>query len=765
MKQFLLWILLFHIGYFVLQLVVPTKDLTLLLWLAAASGTALLIPSLRDFITQRSAELAMINLLLVLLHVIVLITGVNQEILSFVALGLVGLMILLWKKFGTQINSNSMLDLSHTSVLVAIVFVLLCQTISSYCAGALATDFDSQNYLTWAFTAYKNYLPYRDVIYWYGLFSYYAGSLASLKVMTVVWSLLLFTAFAVAARRFIRDRALLSYFLLLCFTLIQSVGGFGAFFRYGTSLALSVGSSYLLSRKTISRLWLLLMGIGTASTMFLISDQGIYLSLIIAAQIFLRVVFIDKQSLKKTVVHLFEYYFWFGLGYGLVLVAAIGIMYRYDMLSGYLENLKALSMMGVFAKVALSRLLFSKENILTSITLFLGTQLFVYQTFFAKTKQHPFSYLLNSAWLMALWLYQNKFLVRPWFEVQIVLFSFMFCSIQAAQICHSLSQRWLTPKTKNLLLIAIITGLFSIIAPDKAVINLFRTAVQQYGTEYSLLLEKPGFSTSVTACLRDYFDDFEQHLPQKHAAVLNWINTQPSGETAAIFSFPGEPIFYLGRNQQPPAYFNAYDATSLAAQQKNIDYLRERAVRFVIWDTDNVMIQDGVPNLLRNNEVIRFILTHYVAKQQVGNYLVFEKTDQSDDFLQNPLIMHNASLHESLTRLDLKFYPVLLQQKMRTRTATTLEKVSQSGRLTIPAETRTADLFIKVSTQQNVPVDLELKTQSGVSTSLALSACTSRKPCLVPLKLLPIFFIRTEQTTVQISTTTDWTAELIRISD
>lgn len=765
MQRFFLWLLLFHIGFFTLQMSLSVTQVNFLIWLAAASGVVLVIPWGHAFVAARANELAVLNLLLVLLQIIWLITGVNHSTLSFIALGLVGAAVPIWSRFEKNLTDHKLLNLPYISVVMAVAFVLLSQTIDIYCTNGLATDFDSQNYLTWAFTAYKNYLPYRDVVYWYGLFSYYAASLASLKVLTVVWSMLLCTAFAVVARRYIQHSGLLAYFLLLCFTIIQSVSGFGAFFRYGTSLALSIGSSYLLSRKLVPQWGLVLLGIVAASTVFFISDQGIYFSLIVAAQIFLRAVFIERESLKKTFSSLVQQYFWYGLGYSLVLVVAFTTMAQLGALQGYIENIQAMGMMGVFAKVALNRLLFSKENILTTVTLFLGTQLFVYQTFFAKPKQNRFTYLLNAAWLMALWLCQNKFLIRPWFEVQFVLFSFIFYSLQVVQISNSLAVRWLSPTAKNLLVFALITGFFSLLVPDKAVINLFNTTQHQYGKRYEELVRAPGFSAGVTACLNEYFGNFDQHLPQKHAAVLNWINAQPYGETATVFSFPGEPIFYVGRDQKPPVYFNAYDATSLAAQQKNIDYMAENNVRYVIWDTDNIFIQDDVPNILRNNLVVRYILKNYGAKQQVGSYLIFEKTAVAEAFLTNPLIQQNTGFYESLTYLNLKYYPVLLQQKMQNSQKTVLANGTHNGAISIPAQAETNSLYIWISATRNTPIDLELETTNDLKTKLSIAACTLNKPCLVPLRLLPLFYAPTKQVSVSISTTADWTAKLIHIPD
>lgn len=764
-QRFFLWLLLFHIGFFSLQMMVPGINGDLFLWLAAASGVVLVIPWGHAFVTARTNELAVLNLLLLVLQIISLITGVDHYNLILLGLVLASVSVILWQKFEKKLTTHEQVNLPYISVVMAVAFILLSQTIDIYCTSGLATDFDSQNYLTWAFTAYKNYLPYRDVVYWYGLFSYYTASLASLKILTVVWSMLLCTAFAVVARRYIQHSVLLGYFLLLCFAIIQSVTGFGAFFRYGTSLALSIGSSYVLSRKLISEFGLVLLGISAASTVFLISDQGIYFSLIVAAQIFLRLVLIERESLKKTFISLVQQYFWFGLGYGLVLAIAFTSMARLGALQGYIENIQAMGMMGVFAKVPLNKLLFSKENILTTVTLFLGTQLFVYQTFFSKPKQNSFTYLLNAAWLIALWLCQNKFLIRPWFEVQFVLFSFMFYSLHVAQIVNSITQRQLSPIVKNLLIFALMTGFFSLLVPDKAVANLFNTARQQYNQRYMELTRSPGFKAGVTACLNDYFDNFDRHMPQKYSTVLNWINTQPSGETATLFSFPGEPIFYVGRNQKPPAYFNAYDATSLAAQQKNIDYMTENNVRYVIWDTDNIFIQDDVPNILRNDMVARYILNNYVAKRQIGSYLIFEKTTVADAFLNNALIQQNDGFYESLTYLNLKFYPVLLQQKMQDRPKTVLEHKTQNGVITIPKKAETHSLYLWISANQNMPVDLKLSTGSGLSTRLSISGCTEGSPCLVPLKLLPLFYAPAEQVIVSISTAAEWTAELVRIPD
>ncbi len=92
---------------------------------------------------------------------------------------------------------------------------------------------------------------------------------------------------------------------------------------------------------------------------------------------------------------------------------------------------------------------------------------------------------------------------------------------------------------------------------------------------------------------------------------------------ASIFLFLFS-IFYILFNQIPPYYPSIYEATPVYAQDKQIKYIKENKVNFVILNTKSTAIQDGVPDKVRARKLYGFIKKNYTPFKKIEYFQILK---------------------------------------------------------------------------------------------------------------------------------------------
>lgn len=92
-----------------------------------------------------------------------------------------------------------------------------------------------------------------------------------------------------------------------------------------------------------------------------------------------------------------------------------------------------------------------------------------------------------------------------------------------------------------------------------------------------------------------------------------------------VFTFPGEPIFYIMLGQKPPYYPTIYEATPIEAQKELITYIQKENIDVILYNVKTKSIQDEVPDTIRGRILYRYIRSNYTVERKVSNYLIFIK--------------------------------------------------------------------------------------------------------------------------------------------
>ena len=92
-----------------------------------------------------------------------------------------------------------------------------------------------------------------------------------------------------------------------------------------------------------------------------------------------------------------------------------------------------------------------------------------------------------------------------------------------------------------------------------------------------------------------------------------------------VFTFPGEPIFYIMFGQKPPYYPTIYEATPIKAQKELITYIQKENIDVILYNVKTRSIQDEVPDTVRGRLLYEYIRSNYSVERKVGNYLIFIK--------------------------------------------------------------------------------------------------------------------------------------------
>jgi hypothetical protein len=97
------------------------------------------------------------------------------------------------------------------------------------------------------------------------------------------------------------------------------------------------------------------------------------------------------------------------------------------------------------------------------------------------------------------------------------------------------------------------------------------------------------------------------------------------GFNGKVFTFPGEPIFYVLFKQTPPFYPTIYEATPLYAQKMLIQYIENNDINIILYNTKTNSIQDEVPDKIRGRLLDEYIQANFSYYEKVGDYLILKR--------------------------------------------------------------------------------------------------------------------------------------------
>ncbi|MEK7572926.1 MAG: hypothetical protein AAB531_00725 [Patescibacteria group bacterium] len=492
--------------------------------------------------------------------------------------------------------------------------ILSLGNLENLCRIYPTLGFDNQALLFWNYTAANGLLPFRDIYYPYGLLSYYKGQNIIAAFIYLLISPVLFLGIFFTLQRVFRDKLFAIASFVFFFLFIIIITGFETFTRYGSITALSILYAYIFySNKNKSRKILLALGVLGGIILALINDIGIYTLVIFVVFSVCNKLLISKfklqinQSssvLKELIIFIF--------GYSLGLIPFFIYLISTQSLSDFSLHLLSLSELALFAKTPFFHSIFTVDNLFTLAMLMTAIVFLCYKFFYGDKKASFVTYLQISL-VLVLILLEQKSIIRSidsqlTFIGLLLFFTFIY-ELRLSWRKYGLSKLFVFVYFINISMILLF------------VIGL--RVSDEFVNQYPI----PSRISSAIKVFRSKscVDDNLKVLISKNRALPEIKNElyNTKNFSGKVFTFPGEPIFYIMLKQKPPYYPTIYEATPINAQEKLITYIQKENIDVILYNFKTRSIQDEVPDTIRGRLLYEYIRSNYYIEKKVNDYLIF----------------------------------------------------------------------------------------------------------------------------------------------
>ena len=580
--------------------------------------------------------------------------------------------------------------------------------------------FDAQALLAWDYSSYLNLIPYKEVFYPYGAFSYYINHNTLFQIVIFFLSPFLYTIFFILFQAISKNKFFSILAIILFYSFVEKFIGQATFNRYGIITVLSCITAFLFYRNTyLSKKIIFILGLSNGIIFSFLHDQGVYGFLIILLFIFINPI------LKNGIKNLFAKNYYknvtkslavFLVGIFVGLIPFLVYLFYNESISDFFVYLSRFSDMSLYAKTAFFPYSRSLENLFTFASIFLTISYVTYSIFLKKFNLDLIFYLQLSL-ITVLIILEQKNLIRSMAQ-QITFISLLLFILLALRY-----------KIK-LLYFFIIVIIFIYISPLNVANRIY-------------IKEKLSQKECLNKNINNFLTNHEEYGLVKQKIKKNF------GYKGKIFSFPQDPIFYLIFSQIPPYYSNNYDSSSINAQEKQIAYMEKNNVDYIIYNTNVPASQDGVPNYVRTSEETKYILNHFSPKEKVDNFFILERNKKNDDFLKNKMLDTMPNFKRSLLQVDLANIPraeglykkkYLFTDKNKTLFSfSSFEEVNQYLKKNI---VESLDKFLVITNNKKIKKDevITIKTKDKLITTIRFYACEANIPCIINLSRVPLFY-------------------------
>lgn len=595
------------------------------------------------------------------------------------------------------------------------LWVLLVCTVATLLAFAghyrfTNLGFDAQTILTWDYAARAGYLPYKDTFYPYGILQYYyESSLFAQYTLLVLCSFYFFFAY-ISFKRLTRNTVVSCLLLLSYFLFVVRLTGFQPFVRYGCSVTYALIAATVFAQKTAlskKQIALLGMGVGLCTALFL--DQGFYAYVVFLALFSLR--YLQQKNKKGFFVLLVNF------GGGLILGAAPLFIYLFstNSLIPFYKTLLHLPQLTEYAKTPFFSSIEKSENIFLLLTLLFSLIKLAYQLFIEE-KKYEYEHYIQLGVTIALGLVMYKNTVRL-IDREITFIAFLVLVVILLGLKNEFN-KWFI-REKFFYWYIVVFSLYIVFQPFFAVVH-FR--------------ERVFVSESINEQIQHLSDE-----ESGYESVVNKLKEDPSF-SGKVFSFPTDPIFYPLFNQKPPRYLQIYDGSPEAAQRETISYIHDSRINTIIYNLSVHALQDSVPDYLRANTLLKYIIINFEPAYTVGNFLILHKS-VSPNFFQSkatPAALQHELLHPNFGMIPIsegrhKSHLFENLEPLAIGTAGSLSQKLSENFQAGSAIVLTADCM------NDAVATVLFTTVEGIQTTVSFD-CRVTEPIILKLERVPLFF-------------------------
>ena len=610
------------------------------------------------------------------------------------------------------------------SVIVSVKLTLCIPTIFN------SLGFDSQNLLVWRHSAIVGQLPYKDVFYPYGLLNYWKETSFFWRVVSILLTISLFVSLLYAFLKLFKNKLYAYIVTIIFYVSTIYVTGISSFARYGVITALAVISIFIFYKnRFLPKKILFLIGVTSSLVFFLLIDQGIYVILFFSFFIFINPILksgFTQFKEKNYYQELATSYSIFVLGFFIASLPFIGYFTYQGILFDFVSHLHKLSDISEYAKTPYLHSLRSLSGIFNIAVLFLSISYLSIRTFFVSRNYDRNSYIILSL-IFVLLLLEQKSIIRS-IDNQLVFISILLLLTLFYNIVPRISfflKKSFSIKERYMYAMIIIVIGFSI----------FYTSVK----------DLPFQTCNLERSIEKISSSWLKKIPN-YSLVLNKIS-QYKDFNGKIFSFPGDPLFYILFKQNPPYYFTIYEASPEEYKKKRIQYINENKVDYIIYNLNIKAIQDGVPDLVRGNTEANYILSNFHIIDKVENFLILRRNESNEDFFKNPFLLKYPDINSYFSTMHLGHIPksegiykkrIIDEEGHKVYEA---KSIRQLNKFLANHKLNSKNLFFifTPNTKYNEDMHFRIKTKDNHTADVYFDPCDMGAACVVNLSRIPLF--------------------------
>lgn len=610
-------------------------------------------------------------------------------------------------------------------VLFFILCILYFHEFLEFCTEHITNNFDTQALLLWNYSVSKGMMPFRDIFYPYGFLSYYKDANIFLHIISFLIIPFLLTFLFFIFKKTWNNRCLALVSLLFFYIFVSKYTSLDMFYRNGVIVIVACFLSYIsYCYEKLSRRFVFIFGIVSGLIFSLIIDQGIYIVILFSVFFFLFSVLHGKTSIlskKDYFVVIFNYFvfYFFGVIVGIIPLVLF-LIYNNAYSDFVLSNIR-LSHIALYAKTPFTPYAKSPENIFVFSMLILSITSIAVSLINREKKS--FIILLQTFLIIVLILLEQKSLIRS-IDRGLTFIGFLLLLILLTQFNHILTKKF------NLLSIFLYYCLF-------LSFFIFYNPFQLHNA-----LPVNRNTLRENACIANNENIFIKNYPE-YRDVLEKIKKDPKFN-GKIFSFPGDPVFYVLFNQLPPYYPSTYESTPLYSQNQQIEYIKKNKINIIIYNLSIPSIQDGLPHYIRNSYEYRYIINNFIPEKKIGNFLILKRSIKQD-FFKNKNRIESTNLTRYLLNINLESIPKLegkYKSKSFLNNKTILYKGSLMG---INKYLKTYSIssdrkILLLSDKSKSKNDKLLLYVDSFTTEISYTNCSSPDICLINLSHIPLFY-------------------------
>lgn len=620
-----------------------------------------------------------------------------------------------------------------------ILFILLSLVsignVINLCKNYTSLTFDYQIISTWEYAASIGQLPYKDIFYPYGILSYYRGHNIFFSILYFFLTPLLFVYFFFIFQKVFENKVLSYISLFTLFLYVLTITGFEVFNRYGTLTAFACFFSYLFyfSKNTLSSKKLFIAGVSCGLLLPLFNDLGIYsLLLFFFFLIFNKI--LKKSFMTRKAIYAFGkenaiFFCGFFAGISPFLIW----LTMNNSLFDFLGSIRNLSDLYAYAKTPFFHGFVTKDNFFAFIALFSTIISLIYCIFYSK--KIKFITYLQIGLVLVLIILEQKNIMRA-IDWQISFVGLLMFFLLFSKLIEFFKNRNLGTTFSSLYFITIsifilfVLGLHpsSFYVSKQYSINDISTAIQ---------------GLKVNACQKNN-EEYMYKVKNEHILVKKELQKN-KGFNGKVLSFPADPIFYILFHQKPPFFPGIFDASSMQAQNKLIQYIKDEDIQYILYSYKNYSVQDEVPNYIRGKILNQYILNNYVIKKQIGSFLVLEKNVKNDFFIDKRLNLYK-DFKRYLLDVDLESIPrsegIYKQKYLPNIPIISTGSLQELNDFLANKTLNSKDILLSVTFNPisfNKKSSIVIQTKSGLATTILFDGCP-KKPCIVSLSSIPLFY-------------------------